>query len=897
MPDLNPRRPPQPRVPRPAARAALREWRVLTLLLVLAAALAGHAGGLGRPDLTLYDAALGSMPHAPSPAVIIVAIDDRSLAQIGRWPWPRATHAALLEKIAAAAPKAIGLDLLLSEPEPAGAAGRGTGERGPGDRGTGERGPGDRGDAALARALAQAGRVVLPVMMQARGPERLGLWRTALPVPALAAAAAGLGHIHVEIDQDGIARSVFLREGLGSADALAHGAPGGWPHFALALRELGDAAQPAALPGERNPHPEGPGAQAWARDYWIQIPYAGPPGTFEQVSYADVLQGLVPAERFAGKYVLIGATAAGLSDAFPTPVSGLSRPMPGIEISANVLAALLENRAIVRAGPWANCAFSALAVLLLLLGLLVLSPRRGLLLAGALLAATLAVAFLALRFAGVWFAPSAALACLILAYPLWSWRRLEATLKYLGDELIRLDAEPRLLPGTAPDRAAPGADLVERRILAVEAAALRLRQARRFVSDTLESLPDAALVTDHQGSVLLANRAAARVFNVAAAGMLRGRGVADLLAAFTPKIAHASAPTWEQVQALAAGPAPPPATAATEGTGEPARLPATAAAERTGEPAKLPATAAAERTGEPAKLPATAAAERTGEPAKLPATAAADEATQPAALELASPGGAELLVRCSACEDGTGTAIGAIVSLVDISQLRAAERRRDEVLAFLSHDMRSPQSSILALLELHELDPEDNPVDTVHQRIAQYARRTLELSEQFLQLARAETKEYDFDTVDLGPVAEEAVEESWAAAEQKHITLELRFDGEPVPVRADIALLRRALINLVSNAVKYSPEDTTVTVEVAARAGWQVCSVADQGYGISPADLRQLFGRFRRFAAPGQPKAQGAGLGMSFVKTVVDKHGGHIDVESALGAGSRFTIRLPPAAS
>jgi signal transduction histidine kinase len=143
-------------------------------------------------------------------------------------------------------------------------------------------------------------------------------------------------------------------------------------------------------------------------------------------------------------------------------------------------------------------------------------------------------------------------------------------------------------------------------------------------------------------------------------------------------------------------------------------------------------------------------------------------------------------------------------------------------------------------------------------------------------------------------IAEEAIEEAWAAAEQKRITLKLRFDGEPVPVKADPALLRRALINLLTNAVKYSPEDTTTTIEVALEGGWAQCRVSDQGYGMSEDNLQNLFKRFRRFSRPGQPKAQGAGLGMAFVKTVAEKHGGRILVESQVGVGTRFTLQLPP---
>ena len=792
---------PSARFKRPAARATLREWGILTLLLAALSGVLGHLGGLGRSDQTLYDAAVSLNTRKPLADVVVIGIDEKSLAQIGRWPWPRAVHAALLDQLQGARPKAIGLDLILAEPEPSSA--------------------GVGGDAALARSLKAAGNVALPVLTESRVEEGRQYLYTSLPAVPLPASAATLGHIHLEIDQDGIARSVFLREGIGTKGAPA----AGWPHFSLALRNLAGAAG-AELPGERETgHAT---AASWQRDYWMHIPFAGPPGSFAPYSYVDVLKGEVPQAAFAGKYVLIGATAAGMGDAYPTPVSGRSRPMAGVEISANVLAALLEGKSIVRAGPWANSAFSVLPVLLLMGALLLFSPRRGLLTAGLMIVLTLAASYLLLR-AGVWFAPASALLGLILAYPLWSWRRLEATMQYLGAELLRLNAEPRVLPEDPHADPQAGADLVERRIFALETAAGRLRAARRFVSDTIESLPDATLVVDRDSGVLIANRAAAGLlFQAPIPEELRGRRVAELISPFATKADPAAPLAWAQLQDLAAQP-PDPSGA-------------------------------------------------------------------PASLELAPYEGRDLLARCAACTDAAGEAAGWIISLIDISPLREAERTRDEVLSFLSHDMRSPQSSILALLELHELDPEDNPKEAVHERIAQYAHRTLELSEQFLQLARAETKEYEFENVDLGVIAEEALEEAWAAAEQKHIALKLHFDGEPVPVKADPALLRRALINLLTNAVKYSPENTTTTIRVHASDEWAQCEVADQGYGMSEENLQDLFKRFRRFSRPGQPKAQGAGLGMAFVKTVAERHGGRILVQSQPGVGTTFTLQLPPSA-
>ena len=96
----------------PLKRAARAEWVVLTLLLSAACVTLGLVNGLGRPDATLYDFLLTSSDRAPPQDVVIIAIDDRSLAAIGRWPWPRAVHTRMLGVLAEARPRALGLDLI-----------------------------------------------------------------------------------------------------------------------------------------------------------------------------------------------------------------------------------------------------------------------------------------------------------------------------------------------------------------------------------------------------------------------------------------------------------------------------------------------------------------------------------------------------------------------------------------------------------------------------------------------------------------------------------------------------------------------------------------------------------------------------------------------------------------
>lgn len=775
--------------------AARREWRILTAGLALLCALLGLMNGLGRADWTLYDYLLTAGDRPRPDDVVIIAIDEASLDKLGRWPWPRETHARLLERLADAKPKSVGIDLILNEP--------------------------DAGDARMAAAMARVP-VVLPAFVEATPGS--GKARTREPVAALATAARAMGHIRQFVDVDGIARSSFLRDDIVPATpekALR-------PHFALAMLALADPTWlTAALPGNRNR--SAPVAGRHFSDHEVHFPLYGGQRRIQRVSYLDVLEGRVAAASFDGKYVFIGATAAGLGDAYATPISGYSALTPGIEIHANLLDALRSQRTIRLASPLANLAFNLLPLLLVMLALGRLSPRRGLAatLAGLIALPAAAAGLLA---EGVWFAPAAGLLCIALAYPLWSWRRLEASVRFLGEEFRLLAAEPRVLP-EAHTPAPAGSDIVEERMLALAQAADRLRSVRRFVSETLESLPNAALVVDVTGKVLIGNRSAAALFHTANSGELRGQDMQALLDTMSASLSDTATPSWTALQALA------------------------------------------------------------GE-ATLNGQAGA-----PPAIEYANREGRSHLARCAVLAAPDGSPGGWIVTFSDISELREAERAREEVLAFLSHDMRSPQSSIIALLELHELDPDDNPKEEVHRRIEQYARRTLSLSEQFLQLARAESKAHEAAVEDLGTIAEEAVDDVWAAAEQKGMRIEMRWDGEPLPVLADRPLLLRAVVNLLTNAVKYSPEKTTVKVTVAERQVGNlpkhVCEVADQGYGISAENQARLFERYRRFSEPGQPKAQGAGLGMAFVKTVVEKHGGTIGVVSEAGKGSTFTIILP----
>ncbi len=144
---------------------------------------------LPRVDRMLQDNARVAISRPATDKIVIVAIDDKTLDAIGRFPWRRSLHAEVVRRISAQAPRCIGLDVLMADPDP--------------DH------PGD--DAVLADAMLDSGCVVLPMALQSRG---LQAQQELLPVPALAGAAAAIGHAHVSLDEDGIARSVYRREGF-----------------------------------------------------------------------------------------------------------------------------------------------------------------------------------------------------------------------------------------------------------------------------------------------------------------------------------------------------------------------------------------------------------------------------------------------------------------------------------------------------------------------------------------------------------------------------------------------------------------------------------------------------------------------------------------------------------
>jgi CHASE2 domain-containing sensor protein/signal transduction histidine kinase len=805
---------PRARLGRRAGLRFLIEWVSVGCLGILVILLASPGRLSASVDLLVYDYFLSARAEPSLSDIVVVEIDNASIAQLGRWPWPRSVHAKLLEQIARAKPAAVVDDVLFTEANPE--------------------------DAQLAHAVALSP-TYLPVLLTA--PDASGRRVVVEPVAPLARAAAGLGHINFEVDRDGIVRSVAQFEG----DAGSR-----WPQLMVALA---DAIGRGTVHLNGRPPRQAPASAAASqagrddgREDRFLIPFGPNAQSYTRLSFASVLAGNVPADQLRGRIVVIGVTASGLYDRFATPVSGELGPLPGVYIHANVLDTLLTGREIQPAGRWMVFAVSLLPLAVLLAGFLVLSPRRSLLLTVGLVLLCAAASAAWLYGARFWMSPAPAMIGVVAVYPIWNWRRLEMTMAYLREELQRLADEPHLLPETPQRRREFSGDVLEQHMALMAQAAQRVQDMKRFVWDSLDSMPEPILVSDVHGVVLIANHAAKAHFARLGAPLPEGRHMQAVLDGLT------------LVKTIDGDPASDVEHNQNAHAHWPALL-------------------------DPAR----------GEFATL----------MEHGVEVRDANGRDHLLRYATCTNAQGETTGWIAGLVDVSALHAAERQREDALRLLSHDMRSPQASILALVEIERARAEPTLARELLGRIERYAQRALTLADDFVQLARAESQAYVLEPVSLAELIIDASDEVWPQAHAKRIALQTDSGSDHEDdghwIRVDRSLMTRALVNILNNAVKYSPPDTRIVCSVGSgmpaivpgAARRVSCTIRDQGYGIPKEQQAGLFERFRRFHASERPEVGGAGLGMAFVKTVVTRHGGDVDVVSAPGEGTAFTIWLP----
>ncbi|MBL0389048.1 response regulator [Tumebacillus sp. ITR2] len=230
----------------------------------------------------------------------------------------------------------------------------------------------------------------------------------------------------------------------------------------------------------------------------------------------------------------------------------------------------------------------------------------------------------------------------------------------------------------------------------------------------------------------------------------------------------------------------------------------------------------------------------------------------------------------------------------DITREYEVDQMKSEFVSTVSHELRTPLSSVLGFTELmlnKELKPERQLkyLTTIHKE----AKRLTQLINDFLDIQRMESgrQSYEMADVDLLPLVQEVVE-TFAVGTTKH-DLQIETHVPSTLARGDSDKLKQVLMNLIGNAVKYSPEGGTVTIGFRATPKHLVVDITDQGLGIPKDALSKLFSKFYRIDNSDRRKIGGTGLGLAICKEIVKAHDGEITVQSELGVGSTFSIHLP----
>jgi len=246
--------------------------------------------------------------------------------------------------------------------------------------------------------------------------------------------------------------------------------------------------------------------------------------------------------------------------------------------------------------------------------------------------------------------------------------------------------------------------------------------------------------------------------------------------------------------------------------------------------------------------------------------------------------------------DASGNLAGAVVNLHDMSGFREAEELKSTFLSVISHELKTPVALIKGFAETLARDDAHPDVSTVRefgQIIADESDRLTRLIDNLLNAARVEAGGISLSSVPDVALDKIAAQSAAAFREQtdRH-TIDVDFPNDFVPIHADPHWLRQLLDNLLANAIKYSPNGGRIQVRGGYDSANVYVSVTDEGLGLSPEEQARIFTRFYR--APDKKRmSKGAGLGLYLCKSVVEAHGGQINVHSEEGKGATFTFSLP----
>lgn len=833
-------------------------------------------------DLLMYDQVIKWEGEAAPTDVIIVAIDENSLNQIGQWPWSRSYHAQLINKLTAAGVKAIGYDFVFAEPnrfDP-------------------------KGDRLLETAIKESRLVVLPVYVDRL--QQGGQLIEVLPHPMFAEYAR-MGHVNTALDVDGMVRSLYLKEGIG----LPY-----WHHFSYEVARLAGYPMPN-LPTEHD-LPSDYSPLVNRREHQRYLRFVGGVGSFQQVSFHDVISGVIPADLFKDKIVFVGATSITLGDLLPTPVTNEGEQMPGVEINANAYVGSVRE-SFIRGLP---IIVQIIVSLVLVVPAILLIPRLS---APATLATI--VAFLALSYGlmvvmlvafGYWLQLASAMLGIALVYPSWTVLRLDQTLRYLRIQVAQLHQQVnqswmgftdehrkqsslemlRLLLGQLGVKRYDlvfNGELLDENIALPDDLWVLVKAAPygethvdhwRIFRYTLDSNDIALVIADENGQAFQQASAAlltAFFEHVDESGQEEQRNLYDVLMNQLRQVRNYQTIISGANQQLLAS-----VDEMDEGV---------VIANQFGFVlfANKKALRLLQKTISRDEVRTLSELLENLKPRQNDQHW--EELFQQLILskrsmekDAVAPNGAELILNSSCIESVHSEGRLLVVNLSDVSRIRDVQRMRNETIDFLSHDMRSPISSLLALVQQRKTRTDGEGLEFLEQ-IERYAEKNLHFTEQFLQLARVENDEpLQTYLIDLEEVAQNAVDDCFHLAKERGMHISFDVHGEDFWTEGNGELLERVIVNLLTNAIKYAPEHTAIHARLYRQPGQLRFSVEDHGAGVPEEKQPYLFAPYKR--VHGNTKAKGAGLGLRFVFVTIKRHGGNVYFMN-MTRGAKFGFILP----
>lgn len=796
----------------------------------------------------LYDRLLRAQSVQYNDDVVIVAMDEKSLQTYGPLPWDRAIHAKLINQLTKAKVKAVGYDVLFNK-----------------TRGN---------DTALIDAVKKNNALVFPVVIE-KVSQRDGLMELT-PFPELYASAHAVGLVHYELSSDNIARSLYLKAGLGEPY---------WDAFSTEVAKIVDTH--FSLPFSKIDATHSQDLTRIEQEHLVYIPFKKNADFMQKVSFVDLAETDEHLEKIKDKVVFVGVTATGArnADFLPVPIHRDGQIMPGVEINAVLYDALINENYILVVNKYINALVAGLLVFLFFNLLPKSLPKRNFYYVLSLFLVLGFFCWWLMHYQYRWLKLATPLIIISAGYLIWSWRKIVSNMRFFKQMISRLTKETKsaiqvsqsadwnttidFLSGleliqkdkikaisqdsevasvfsnideaikpnltekekhllnqiklsnlghqTRNSRKYYG--VIEEKIGGLQDAITQINFLRRFVQQTMDRMSDGIILSDTNGKIFYSNILAKKYLP-----LLNDANNGRLFAILNELLPKESKSWADEIKRVL-----------------------------------------------------------------LSKVSSEVLAT--------SNSGSDFKVNFSLLEN-VGSKDHLVFTLVDISDIKREQRRQLEMIDFISHDLRSPMTSILALVNRQKNTSEQNTEEKLNEfykNIEKLTRSSLSMAEQFLMLSRAESQiEMPIYPVEILDTVDSALAVALPQARDKSIDLEFDFSQhEDIWIQANQDLLERIITNILSNAIKYSPSHSKVNILLNYRTSELELSVNDEGDGISQEQMDAIFKPFTRMQKHEVANIKGIGLGLRFVKAAMVRLGGRVTVDSELGKGSCFTLIFP----